>query len=199
MPAVPAHAVAFRERLLLIVLFITVLASSVAFIEPSPHDALIAVLLVFALIAGVRLERTLLVPFLLLLIWNVAGMMALLHVPGLEKTVQYTATSIYLALAGLLFAGLFAQNTMARLATMRVAYIITAVIASFIGMAGYFDVFGLATCSRRSAARLAPSRTPMCSGRFASGRRCSCSTGWSPGISVSPTPSSPALFWSACC
>ncbi len=141
-PAAPAHAVAFRERLLLVVLFITVLASSVAFIEPSPHDAMMGVLLGVALLAGVRLERTLLVPFLLLLIWNVAGMMALLHVPGLEKTLQYTATSIYLAVAALLFAGLFAQNTMARLATMRIAYIITAVIASFIGMAGYFDVFG---------------------------------------------------------
>jgi O-Antigen ligase len=140
--AAPAHASALRERLLLVVLFVTVLASSVAFIEPSPHDALMAVLLVFALVAGVRLERTLLVPFLLLLVWNVAGLMALLHVPGLEKTVQYTGTSIYLAVAGLLFAGLFAQNTMARLATMRVAYIITAVIASFVGMAGYFDVLG---------------------------------------------------------
>lgn len=143
MPAAPALAVPFRERLLLVVLFITVLASSVAFIEPSPHDALMGVLLVTALIAGVRLERTLLVPFLLLLIWNVAGMMALLHVPGLEKTVQYTGTSIYLAIAGILFACLFAQNTMARLTTMRIAYIITAVIASFVGMAGYFNVFGI--------------------------------------------------------
>lgn len=142
MAPAPAHAVAFRERLLHVVLFVTVLSSSVAFIEPSPHDGLMAVLLLVALVAGVRLERTLLVPFLLLLIWNVAGMMALLHVPGMEKTVQYTATSIYLAVAGLLFAGLFAQNTMPRLATMRAAYIITAVIASFLGMAGYFDVFG---------------------------------------------------------
>jgi len=144
-PAAPAHAVAFRERLLLFVLFITVMASSVAFIEPSPHDGLMGVLLVVALIAGVRLERTLLVPFLLLLIWNVAGMMALLHVPGNEKTIQYTGTSVYLAIAGLLFACLFAQNTMQRLTVMRVAYVTTAVIAAFTGMAGYFNVFPGAT------------------------------------------------------
>jgi hypothetical protein len=142
--AVPAAA-ALRERMLLIVLFITVFASSVAFIEPSPHDGLMGVLLVFALIAGARLERTLLVPFLLLMIWNVAGMMALLHVPGEEKTVQYAATSIYLAVAALIFAALFAQDskTMPRLATMRVAYIITAVISVFLGTLGYFDVHGL--------------------------------------------------------
>ena len=139
MPA--AQAVAFRERLLLVVLFVTVLASSVAFIEPSPHDVLMGVLLVAALGAGARLERTLVVPFLLLLIWNVAGMMALLHVPGREKTIQYIGTSFYLAIAAILFACLFAQNTMQRLTTMRVAYVITAVIAAFVGMAGYFNVF----------------------------------------------------------
>jgi hypothetical protein len=144
MSAAPAQAVAFRERLLLFVLFVTVLASSVAFIEPSPHDVLMGVLLVAALVAGARLERTLLVPFLLLLIWNVAGMMALLHVPGREKTIQYTGTSVYLAIAGLLFACLVAQNTMQRLTVMRVAYVITAVLAVFIGAAGYFDVFGTA-------------------------------------------------------
>lgn len=141
MPAAPTQAVTFRERLLLFVLFVTVLASSVAFIEPSPHDVLMGVLLVAALVAGARIERTLLVPFLLLLIWNVAGMIALLHVPGREKTIQYTGTSVYLAIAGLLFACLFAQNTMQRLTTMRIAYVITAVIAAFTGMAGYFNVF----------------------------------------------------------
>jgi hypothetical protein len=136
------HAASFRERLLLATLFITVLASSVAFIEPSPHDVLMGVLAITALIAGVRLERALIVPFLLLLIWNFAGMLALMHVPGEEKTIQYTATSVYLAIAGLLFACLFAQNTMARLSAMRIAYVTTAVIATFVGAIGYFNLFG---------------------------------------------------------
>jgi hypothetical protein len=136
------HAASLRERLLLIILFITVLASSVAFIEPSPHDVLMGVLAVAALIAGVRLERALAAPFVLLLIWNFAGMLALMNVPGEEKTIQYTATSVYLAVAGLLFACLFAQNTMARLSAMRVAYVTTALIATFVGAAGYFNLFG---------------------------------------------------------
>jgi hypothetical protein len=136
------HAASFRERLLLIILFITVFASSVAFIEPSPHDVLVGVLAIAALIAGVRLERALVVPLMLLLIWNFAGMLALMHVPGEEKTIQYTATSVYLAITGLLFACLFAQNTMARLNAMRIAYVATAIIATFVGAAGYFDLFG---------------------------------------------------------
>jgi hypothetical protein len=138
--AMPAPAVAFRERLLLIVLYVTVLASSVAFIEPSPHDVLMGVLAVACLIVGVRFERHIALLFLVLLIWNFAGLLSLLNVPGQEHTVQYAGTSIYLALAGVLFATLFAHNTMPRLAAMRAAYILTAVAASLEAVAGYFHL-----------------------------------------------------------
>ncbi len=72
-----AEAVSFRERLLLIVIYIAVLASSVAFIEPSPHDALMGLLAVACLIAGVRFDRKVAVLFLLLLIWNGGGLLSL--------------------------------------------------------------------------------------------------------------------------
>jgi hypothetical protein len=136
-----ALVVPLRERLLHVVLYVTVLASSVAFIEPSPHDALMGVLALACLIAGVRIERPLVIPLLLLLVWNVAGMMSLLNVPGEEKNIQYTATSVYLAIAALLFACLFAQNTMPRLAAMRAAYVLTATVVSLAGIVGYFQLF----------------------------------------------------------
>jgi O-Antigen ligase len=141
-PITQAPALPFTERLLLVVLFITVLASSVAFIEPSPHDFLMGALLVIALVAGVRFERAMAVPLLLLLVWNFGGLLSLLNVPGEIKTVQYALTSLYLAVAALLFACLFARDTMPRLTAMRIAYVTTAVIASFLGMAGYFNLFG---------------------------------------------------------
>ncbi len=134
-------AVPFRERMLLAVLYITVLASSVAFIEPSPHDGLMGVLAVAALIAGVRFHRFLVLPLLLLLIWNVSGLLSLFNVPGQEKTVQYTATSFYLAAAALIFSLVFAENTMTRMATMRSAYVLTAAVIALAGTAGYFHLF----------------------------------------------------------
>lgn len=134
-------AVALKERVLLMVLYLTVLASSVAFIEPSPHDGLMLVLLVFSFVAGVRFDRFLALPLVLLLAWNVAGLMSLLSVAGEQKTIQYAATSVYLAVAALLFACLFAQNTMARISTMRSAYVLTATIVSLAGIAGYFSLF----------------------------------------------------------
>lgn len=139
-PRAPTAA-AFTERLLLVVLYITVLASSIAFIEPSPHDALMAVLALACLIAGVRFDRHIALLFLLLLTFNVAGLLSLLNVPGQLQTVQYAGTSIYLALAAVLFASLLARNTMARIAAVRSAYVLTAVLAALAGTAGYFSLF----------------------------------------------------------
>jgi hypothetical protein len=140
-PAYAAMAATLRERLLLVVIFVTVLTSSVAFIEPSPHDALMPVLGLAALIAGVHVGRKIATLFLLLLIWNIGGMLSLLNVVDQEKTIQYAATSIYLALAAILWASLLAENTMMRLATLRKAYVLTAVFAALTGIAGYFHAF----------------------------------------------------------
>lgn len=136
----PAETAGFRERLLLSTLFLTVLASSVAFIEPSPHDGLMGVLAVVALAAGVRFHRIFIVPFTLLLLWNFFGLMTLLNVPGREKTIQYAATSVYLAVAALLFAMIFADKTMPRMAVMAKAYVLTAALTAVCGAIGYFNL-----------------------------------------------------------
>jgi hypothetical protein len=137
----PPVATPLTERVLLTVLFVTVFASSIAFIEPSPHDALMGLLALACVIAGVRFDRTLLVPLLLLLILNVAGLSSLTRVLEYDKTLQYAATSVYLALATLVFASLFASNTMQRLTVMRVAYVSTACFAAILGAIGYFNMF----------------------------------------------------------
>jgi hypothetical protein len=139
-PAPASAALPFRERLLQLVLYVTVLGSSVAFIEPSPHDGLMGVLAVACLIAGVRLDRQVSILITLLLILNVSGLIALLNVVGQEKTVQFAATSVYLAIYAIIFAGLFAQNTLARLKTMRAAYILSAVACALFGLAVYWHL-----------------------------------------------------------
>jgi len=140
--AMPQVAAApLTERILLVVLFVAVLTSSVAFIEPSPHDLLMGVLAFACVIAGVRFQRLLAVPLLLLVAWNFAGMMALIPVIGEEKTIQYAATSVYLAVAAMVFACLFANNTMSRLAAMRIAYTLSAVMVGLAGISGYFNLF----------------------------------------------------------
>ena len=138
-PLTGVTAIAFRERLLLFVIYFTVLASSIAFVEPSPHDALMGVLAVTCVIAGVRFDRKLAALFLLLLVWNGGGLLSLMNVAGQEKTVQYTATSIYLSIAAVMWACIFAENTLPRLAAMRTAYILTAVLVALAGILGWFS------------------------------------------------------------
>ena len=141
-PVMPrANAAPLAERILLLVLFVTVLTSSVAFIEPSPHDLLMGVLALTCVVAGVRFQRMFVVPLIFLVVWNFAGTMALIPVVGQEKTIQYTGTSFYLAIAALVFACLFSSNSMSRLATMRFAYTLSAIMAAFAGISGYFSLF----------------------------------------------------------
>jgi hypothetical protein len=137
----------FRERLLLVVLYLATLGSSVAFIEPSPNDAMVGLLAVMCLVCGVRFERSFTLPLTLLLTWNVAGMLALINSYDAVKSVQSTVTLFYMAIAAMIFASVYAENTMARINITRAAYIPTATLAAFCGAVGYlhllpgFDIF----------------------------------------------------------
>jgi len=139
--AAPRTKAPFRERLLLTVLFAAVLSSCVAFIEPSPHDALMGVLAIVALAAGVRFHRIFILPFTLLVIWNFFGLLTLFNVPDQKETVQYAATSVYLAIAAMIFALVVADRTMPRMASLEIAYVLAAVISAICGIAGYFHLF----------------------------------------------------------
>lgn len=119
-------------------LFITVLTSSFALIEPSPHDMLIGVLAFACLVAGVTVERRILPLLLMLILWNVSGLFALFDLTTNKDALQYAATSFYLAAAAVLFACLFAQDSVRRMEILRTAYILSAVTASAIGIAAYF-------------------------------------------------------------
>jgi len=128
------------EQLLRGTLFVTMLTSCVAMIEPSPHDLLMAPLLVVCLVAGVKFERIFAPLLLLLVIWNIGGLLALMNIASEAKAIQYAATSIYLSLVAIAFACLLARNTESRLKALGAAYIAAAFIAAATGIMGYFNV-----------------------------------------------------------
>jgi len=119
-------------------LFIVVLTSSFALVEPSPHDMLIGVLALAALVAGVPFDRKLLPLVILLTIWNVGGLFALFELSTKKEPIQYAATSFYLAIAAILFACVVTQDSLRRMQILKHAYILSAVIAAAIGVAAYF-------------------------------------------------------------
>jgi hypothetical protein len=134
------RSAAVAERLLNFVLFVTVLASSFVFVEPSPHDVLIFVLLLTCVTAHIGFDRKLVPLLLLLLIWLIGGSLSLIQVGDQEKPIQYLGTSFYLCIAAVTFACLFSDGNAVRLAIMRRAYIITALIATATGYIGFFHL-----------------------------------------------------------
>jgi uncharacterized membrane protein len=128
------------QRLLNVTLFITILLSSIAFIEPSPHDAMMFVLLTMCIGARVSFDRKLIPLLILTIVWLLGGLLSLIQVGDQENTIQYAGTSVYLGLAALMFACLFCEGNLTRLSIVRRAYILAALIAT---AAGYFGFFHL--------------------------------------------------------
>jgi len=131
-----------QGRFLHIGLFLTILISPLVFIEPAPYEVAVGALAVAALVAGVRIDRTL-VPFIiLLLLWNLGGALSLVPVAADSTAVIYSAVSLYLALSAIVFACIALDNTEQRLATIRAAYILAALVASLLGLVGFFKIAG---------------------------------------------------------
>lgn len=137
----PTLAVPFAQRLLLVVLFITVMSSSFVFIQPAPYEGLVALLGIACLTAGVTVERKVAPLILLLLIWNFSGCFALMPVLDRPDTPWFIGISFYLALTAILYSCLFAQDSLRRLSTMRKAYILSALLTTTTGLIGYFNLY----------------------------------------------------------
>ncbi len=133
-------AAALARRLLNVVLFVTVLTSSIAFIEPSPHDALMFVLLAMCIAARVTFDRKFVPLLVLLIIWLIGGCLSLIQVGDQQPPIQYVGTSFYLGVAAVMFACLFGDGDLARLTILRRAYILAALIATAAGYIGFLHL-----------------------------------------------------------
>ena len=124
-----------------VVLFVTVLTSSIAFIEPSPHDGLMIILLATCVAARVRFDRKIAPLMLLLAIW-LFGALFLAH-PGDRSEANRSNMSLrppILCVAAMMFACLFCDGDLVRLVIVRRAYIIAALIATAAGYIGFFHL-----------------------------------------------------------
>jgi len=139
-PVRASETARLQGRILHVVLFLTVLTSFVAFIEPAPYEAMMALLLLAAVIAGAAFDRKILPLVILLIIWNAGLLLALIPVTHDQKAVTYTIVSLYLATNAVIFACLVTTHCEQRLATIRAAYILAAFIASVLGIVGYFQI-----------------------------------------------------------
>ncbi len=108
--------------------------------EPTPYDIYMAGLMGMWALFGLRISRAVTPLLGLLVLFNVGGLIAMTQMQNLMDTPFYLAVSFFLALTAVFYAAV----TEARPQTYRLilnAYVVSAVITSLFGIAGYFHLF----------------------------------------------------------
>jgi hypothetical protein len=113
-------------------------------IEPAPADLLFLVVLACFLGSGLTISAVFVPLVLFLLLYNLGGFFSFLQVADDHKAMMFVITSFYMAFSAIFFAFYVAYDPLRRMAIIKNALVIAAVIASTLGILGYFNVAGLA-------------------------------------------------------
>lgn len=118
-------------------------SSGFALIEPSPYEIVFLLAVYVFALTGIRFSQKLLPMAVLLLLYNIGGIISL--VPWIEDSasVRFTAVSVYLMITSIFFAAIMAEDAVVRLETLFKGYLFAAWCASLAAILGYFDVAGL--------------------------------------------------------
>lgn len=120
--------------------FLGIFLSGFVISEPAPYELYMAGLIAIWALFGLRVSRAAMPLLVLLVTMNIGGMMAMTQMSDLATTPLYLAVSLFLAFTAVFFASVTAvQPSLYRL--IFVAYVMSAVITSLLGIAGYFHAF----------------------------------------------------------
>ena len=123
-------------------LWLMAFSGAFVFIEPSPYEVVgLFTIFIFAL-TGLSLPRALAPLLLLLILLNIGYAMAMVQVIEQPKPVIWVGVSAYLATTAIFYAAALATNTERRLDLIMRGYVTAAVIASLVGIFGYFQLLG---------------------------------------------------------
>jgi O-antigen ligase len=119
---------------------IGILLSGFVISEPAPYEIYMAGLIAVWALFGLRISRAIVPLLLLLLAMNIGGMIAMTQMADLANTPLYLAVSLFLAFSAIFFASVTStQPDLYRL--IFIAYVVSAVATSLLGIAGYFHAF----------------------------------------------------------
>jgi len=122
------------------VIFIGIFLSGFVIHEPAPYDLYMAGLIAVWALFGLRISKPALPLLILLVTMNIGGMIAMTQMADLASTPLYLAVSLFLAFTAVFFAAVTeARPEIYRLIFL--AYVVSAVITSVLGIAGYFHAF----------------------------------------------------------
>jgi O-antigen ligase len=121
-------------------IFFGIFLSGFVIHEPAPYDLYMAGLIAVWALFGLRISKPALPLLILLVTMNIGGMIAMTQMADLASTPLYLAVSLFLAFTAVFFAAVTeARPEIYRLIFL--AYVVSAVITSLLGIAGYFHAF----------------------------------------------------------
>jgi O-antigen ligase len=120
--------------------FLGVFLSGFVIDEPAPYDLYMAGLMAVWTLFGLRISRAAAPLLVLLVIMNIGGMIAMTQMSDIASTPLYLSVSLFLAFTAVFFASVTSvQPSLYRLIFL--AYVMSAVLTSLLGIAGYFHAF----------------------------------------------------------
>lgn len=140
------YAASFRPRLAALGIIGSLLVAVGVFLsgfvisEPAPYELFMAGLIGLWAIVGLRISRGIAPLLVLLILFNIGGMLSLTMLDDLSVGPMYIAVSLFLALSSVFFAAIVEANP-ARLVLIFRAWVAGALITATLGILGYFHAF----------------------------------------------------------
>jgi hypothetical protein len=111
--------------------------------EPAPYELLFLIAFVLFLPIGMRIPKSALPLVIFLILYNVGGALGLIGSPEDPISRRFIIVSFYMAVTGVFFCFIVAEDPLKRMATIRNAYAVAGVIGAITGIIGYFGLFGM--------------------------------------------------------
>ncbi len=140
------HARPFRPQLAALgiagsmLVTVGVFLSGFVISEPAPYELFMAGLIGLWAIVGLRISRGVAPLLILLVLFNLGGMLSLTVMDDLSGGPMYIAVSLFLALSSVFFAAIIEARP-ARLELVFRAWVAGALITALLGILGYFHAF----------------------------------------------------------
>ncbi|BCJ90664.1 hypothetical protein IZ6_13990 [Terrihabitans soli] len=140
--AYPLRRISVAETLARFVLGLFAFSGSFVLFEPSPYEVMFIPALLFAMLAGILVRPTILPLTVLMILFQIGGVIALFQVFDEPKTKMYVVVSLFMGANAIFYALVLSRYPLERFAAIKTGYILTAVLAALLGIAGYFGVMG---------------------------------------------------------
>ncbi|RWH79172.1 MAG: hypothetical protein EOQ86_14815 [Mesorhizobium sp.] len=120
--------------------FLGVFLSGFVIAEPAPYDLHMVGLIIVWCLFGLRISRAAAPLLVLLVVMNIGGMISMTQMSDIAGTPLYLSVSLFLAFTAVFFASVTSvQPNLYRVIFL--AYVMSAVLTSLLGIAGYFHAF----------------------------------------------------------